>query len=101
MDEMSIFERTLLNIYSHGSPSEFLAPLMALFCIRGFRNRLRFGLENLSPSKDVMRNEFGRVMGSSRMVFYPARLFQSAVYLAQIFSAISKSFIRQVQKRDF
>ena len=101
MDEMSIFERTLLNIYSHGSPSEFLAPLMALFCIQGFRNRLRFGLENLFPSKDVMRNEFGRVMGSSRMVFYPARLFQSAVYLAQIFSAISKSFIRQVQKRDF
>ena len=100
MEEISSFERNLLNMYSQGSPSELLAPVMTLFCLQGLRNRLRFGLETLFPSKEVMHNEFGGFIGSSRGVFYPIRLFQSAIYLIQIFSEIGKFIIRQVQKRE-
>jgi len=78
---LSRIERTLLKISRQSAPLVFLAPLMAMLSIRGFRKRLHFCYENLFPGKAVLTNEFGSLSRSSRIWFFPLRICQTTVLL--------------------
>jgi hypothetical protein len=100
-DEISGFERYLLNASREKRLSELLAVIMGLFCIPGVRNRLRFAMENLFPQRAVMKNEFGPITGSSRAIFYPARLLQACFMALRVISAALKTGFQRLGKRIF
>ena len=100
-DDISAMERFLLNPKEEEHPSEILAVIMALFCIRGLKNRIWFGWENLFPRSEVIQNEFGGIMGSSRAIFYPLRIFQAFILAFRIISAAVKNSIQRVNDKIF
>jgi hypothetical protein len=100
-DDISAIERFLLNPKKEERPSEILAVVMALFCIRGLKNRIWFGLENLFPRSEVMQNEFGGIMGSNRVFFYSLRFFQAFILAIRIISAAVKNSIQRVNNKIF
>jgi hypothetical protein len=100
-DDISAIERFLLNSSKQEHPSEILAVVMALFCIRGLKNRIWFGRENLFPRSEVMQNEFGGIMGSSRAIFYPLRFFRAFILTLRIISAAVKNSIHRVNDKIF
>jgi hypothetical protein len=100
-DAISATERFLLNPKEEERPSELLAVVMALFCIRGLKNRIWFGLENLFPRSEVMQTEFGGIMGSHRVFFYPLRFFQAFVLAARIISAAISTGLQRVNNKIF
>jgi hypothetical protein len=86
---------------AQGKPFVLLAQIMAFFCIRGFSKRIRFGLENLFPRKEIMKSEFGSVIGRNRAFFYPVRLFKTVVLLLRHLFLRMGLFIREFCKRFF
>jgi len=100
-DDISPTERFLLNLSQQGRPSEILAVVMVLFCIRGLKNRIWFGRENLFPRSAVMQNEFGGIMGSSRIFFYPLRFFQAFIFVLRIIWTAVKNSVHRVTDKIF
>jgi hypothetical protein len=87
---LSRFEKTLLNFSRHSEPLTFLAPLMAVLSIRGFKKRLHFCFENLFPRKEVLASEFGRSSRRSRILFFPMRFFKSMALLVHHLATIMR-----------
>jgi len=87
----SRFEKMLLNSSRHSTPLTFLAPLMAVLSIRGFKKRLYFCYENLFPRKEVLASEFGRLSRCSRILFFPMRLWKTMVLLTHHIAKIMRA----------
>jgi hypothetical protein len=99
--KISTIERTFLRMTAQGKSFVLLAQIMAFFCIRGFSKRIRFGLENLFPGQEIMKSEFGTVMGRSRALFYPWRLFKTVVLILGYLFLQMGLFMGQFCKRFF
>ncbi len=54
---LSRLERGILEAKVNGRSTALTGPLMAMFCIHGFRKKLAFGWESLFPGKDIMKQE--------------------------------------------
>ncbi|UCH23596.1 MAG: nucleotidyltransferase family protein [Deltaproteobacteria bacterium] len=100
-EKISTIERTFLRMTAQDRPFVLLAQIMAFFCIRGFGKRIRFGLENLFPRKEIIKSEFGTVIGRNRALFYPARLFKTVVLVLRCLFLPMGGFIREFCKRFF
>jgi hypothetical protein len=57
MPSLSRLERAILEAKVNGESTALTGPLMAMFCIHGFRKKFAFGWENLFPKKDIMKQE--------------------------------------------
>jgi hypothetical protein len=57
ISSLSRFERGILEMKVKGKSTALTGPLMAMFCIHGFRKKLAFGWESLFPKKDIMKQE--------------------------------------------
>ncbi len=99
--EISSLERTLLKLNRQRRSFELLAQIMAFFCIGGINKRIRFGLENLFPRKEIMKSEFGSVVGKNRALFYPVRLFKTLVLLWRYLSLLTVLFIGEIGKKFY
>jgi hypothetical protein len=100
-EKISTIERTFLRMTAQGKPFVLLAQIMAIFCIRGFSKRIRFGLENMFPGQETMKSEFGTVIGRNRAIFYPVRLFKTVVLLLGYLFSRMGLFIGEFSKRCF
>jgi hypothetical protein len=88
---LSRLEKTLLNYSRHSASLTFLAPLMAVLSIRGFKKRLHFCFENLFPRKEVLAGEFGRSSRSSRIWFFPLRFWKTMFLLVHHLATIMRA----------
>jgi hypothetical protein len=87
-ENISGFERILLDIYEKGQLVDRLGLLLRLVSIAGFKDRIRFGSETLLPKKEVLEKEFGRSSVMGRAFFYPLRLFQMGTLLTKLICLI-------------
>jgi hypothetical protein len=62
---------------------------------------IRFGLENLFPGQEIMKSEFGTVMGRNRALFYPWRLFKTLVLILEYLLLRMGLFMGKFCKRFF
>ena len=97
-DDISALERFLLDLSTQERPSELLALVMALFCIPRLKNRIWFIRENLFPRSAVIQNEFGGIMGPSRVLFYPLRFIQAFTLAFRIIAAAVRTLIQRVTR---
>jgi hypothetical protein len=66
---LSRLERGILEAKVSGKSTALTGPLMAMFCIHGFRKKFAFGWESLFPKKDIMKQEGIGVFGRLWSVF--------------------------------
>lgn len=96
-ENISGFERILLNLYKKGQPVDRIGLFLRLFSISGFKDRIRFGSETLMPKKEVLEKEFGRSSIMGRAFFYPLRIFQMGALLVRLIYLIPGAIIRSAQ----
>jgi hypothetical protein len=87
--DLSWFEREILGARIKGQTLYRLGPLMALFCLPGFKARVTFLWETVFPQKAVIEQEFQRLHRGKRLLFYPGRILQIvALAIRQLWSII-------------
>ena len=91
---LSRFERGILEAKVKGGSIDRLGPMLAIFCVRGFINRIAFGWETLFPKKEIVEQEFLSPYGGKRRLFYPGRLLQVAALAAKQVSLIIGALVR-------
>ncbi len=84
-DEISCFERVLLEISVKDQSLTFIGLLLELFCVPGLKNKVIFGVENLFPERKIMRQEYGRSLGNKMIFLYPFRILQLSTLMARQF----------------
>jgi hypothetical protein len=87
-------ERGILRARIKGQSPERIGPLLALFCVSGFRAKIMFLLETIFPKKNVIEQEFIHSSKGKRIFFYPVRFMQIFVFVFTQFSLILKALIR-------
>ena len=92
--DLSRLERGILGAKLQGGSVDRSGPVLAVFCVRGFMNRIAFGWETLFPKKEIVKQEFTGSIGGRRTSFYPYRFCQMSVILLRHFSMILGSLIR-------
>ena len=91
---LSRIERGLLEAMLIKHPVNHIGPLMALFCISGLMDRIKFGWETLFPRNEIIDQEFSYPHEGRRIFFYPARLFSTIFTLFRQFHEVLNAFIR-------
>ncbi|MBN1832488.1 MAG: nucleotidyltransferase family protein [Deltaproteobacteria bacterium] len=94
LGDLSRLERGMLGARINGQTFHRLGPLMALFCLPGFKARITFLWETLFPKKAVIEQEFYNLHRGKRLLFYPGRVFQIAALALKQFFLITGAFLR-------
>lgn len=97
LENISVFERILLDIYEKGQLPDRMGLLLRLFCISDFKDQIKFGSETLLPKKEILEKEFGRSSIMGKVFFYPLRLFQIVTLLAKLICQIPGVIFQSTQ----
>jgi hypothetical protein len=91
---LSRLERGILEVKANGESLEFIGPIMSMFCVQGFRNKVALGWESLFPKDELVRCEITGALEGKNAFYYPLRFLKILASLLKRFCLILGYIIR-------
>ena len=91
---LSRLERGILEAKANGESLEFIGPIMSMFCVQGFSNKIALGWESLFPKDELVRREIIGALEGKNVFYYPLRFLKIVASLLKRFYLIVGYIIR-------
>jgi signal peptidase I len=94
---LTSLERGILEARADGHSIDLIGPLMAMFCVNGFRKKVAFGFESLFPANEIVKQEVSNAFSGKGILYYPRRFLKIAAPLLRRFHMILGHLIREMK----
>ena len=94
---LSRVERGILEARVHGHSIDLIGPLMAVFCVNGFRRKVALGMESLFPVNEIVKKEVSKPFSGKGILYYPRRFLKIVAPLLRRFHMILGHLIREMK----
>jgi hypothetical protein len=78
----------ILEAKANGESLEFIGPIMSMFCVQGFGNKVALGWESLFPKNDIVKQGVTWSYRSKSVLNYPGRFWRIFISLVKRFRLI-------------
>ncbi len=82
---LSRLERGILEARANGESIDLIGPVMAIFCVQSFSNKVALGWESLFPKDELVKQEIIEAFKGKSHLYYPCRF-------CKIFASLLKRF---------